>query len=125
MGSTTQAAITASSVPLVVTLGRVAHSVSTAPKTLIRAGVGRGPLPPPPRRGRATAFRGARSRSSEARTAAHASQKPLSYPPHSIIRKVGGTGSFGYDKKVIQIGYRWAGARVRVTASDSGVHARW
>ena len=24
-----------------------------------------------------------------------------SYPPHSIIRKVGGTGSFGYDKKVI------------------------
>ena len=30
------------------------------------------------------------------------------YPPHCIIRKMGDTGSFGYQGKIIQIGYRWA-----------------
>ena len=36
------------------------------------------------------------------------------YPPHSIIRKVSATGNIGYNKKLIQLGYRWAGAQVRV-----------
>lgn len=36
------------------------------------------------------------------------------YPPHSIIRKVTATGNIGYQKKLIQVGYRWAGAQVRV-----------
>lgn len=45
-----------------------------------------------------------------------------SYPPHSIIRKVGGTGSFGYQGKLIQVGYRWAGARVRVIPVGELIH---
>ena len=45
-----------------------------------------------------------------------------SYPPHSIVRKVGGTGSFGYQGKLIQTGYRWAGARVRVIPVGELIH---
>lgn len=44
------------------------------------------------------------------------------YPPHSILRKVGATGSFGYQGKLIQIGYRWAGARVRVIPVGELIH---
>jgi len=44
------------------------------------------------------------------------------YPPHSIIRKVGDTGSFGYQGKIIQIGYRWAGARIRVIPIGELIH---
>ncbi|MDH3308959.1 MAG: integrase core domain-containing protein, partial [Acidimicrobiia bacterium] len=45
-----------------------------------------------------------------------------SYPPHSILRKVGGTGSFGYQGKLVQTGYRWAGARVRVIPVGDLIH---
>ena len=44
------------------------------------------------------------------------------YPPHCIIRKVGDTGSFGYQGKIIQIGYRWAGARIRVIPIGELIH---
>lgn len=44
------------------------------------------------------------------------------YPPQSIIRKVGDTGSFGYQGEIIQIGYRWAGARIRVIPIGELIH---
>ena len=45
-----------------------------------------------------------------------------SYPPHSILRKVGATGSLGYQGKLIQVGYRWAGAQVRVIPVGELIH---
>jgi transposase InsO family protein len=45
-----------------------------------------------------------------------------SYPPHSIIRKVGATGSFGYQGKLIQVGTRWVGAQVRVIPIGELIH---
>jgi transposase InsO family protein len=44
------------------------------------------------------------------------------YPPHSILRKVTATGNVGYSGKLIQVGYRWAGARVRVIPVGDLVH---
>jgi transposase InsO family protein len=44
------------------------------------------------------------------------------YPPHSILRKVTATGNVGYKKKLIQVGYRWAGAQVRVIPVGDIVH---
>jgi transposase InsO family protein len=44
------------------------------------------------------------------------------YPPHSILRKVTATGNIGYNGKLIQVGYRWAGARVRVVPVGDLVH---
>ena len=37
-----------------------------------------------------------------------------SYPPHSILRKVGPSGNLGYSGKLIQVGMRWAGATLRI-----------
>lgn len=37
-----------------------------------------------------------------------------SYPPHSILRKVGSSGNLGYSGKLIQVGMRWAGATLRI-----------
>lgn len=45
-----------------------------------------------------------------------------SYPPHSVIRKVGSSGNFGYQGKLIQIGHRWAGARIRVIPTGALIH---
>ena len=36
------------------------------------------------------------------------------YPPHSLIRKVTSVGNVGYECKLITVGRRWAGARVRI-----------
>jgi transposase InsO family protein len=41
------------------------------------------------------------------------------YPTGAILRRVTATGNVGYQRKLIQVGYRWAGATVRViTISD-------
>ena len=45
-----------------------------------------------------------------------------SYPPHSISRKVGTTGNFGYAGKLIPTGYRYAGAKVRVIPIGELIH---
>jgi transposase InsO family protein len=44
------------------------------------------------------------------------------YPPHSILRRVTATGNVGYHKKLIQVGYRWAGATVRVITIGELTH---
>lgn len=44
------------------------------------------------------------------------------YPPHSILRRVTATGNVGYQKKLIQVGYRWAGATVRVITVGDLTH---
>lgn len=44
------------------------------------------------------------------------------YPPHSILRRVTATGNVGYQKKLIQVGYRWAGATVRVITIGDLTH---
>lgn len=44
------------------------------------------------------------------------------YPPHSIVRTVAVRGTIGYENKLIQIGGRWAGARVRVIPVAGLVH---
>lgn len=44
------------------------------------------------------------------------------YPPHSILRRVTATGNIGYQKKLIQVGYRWAGATVRVITVGDLTH---
>jgi transposase InsO family protein len=44
------------------------------------------------------------------------------YPPHAILRKVTSVGSVGYNSKHIQVGYRWAGATVRVIHIGEIVH---
>lgn len=44
------------------------------------------------------------------------------YPPHSILRKVSATGNISYQKKLIQLGFRWAGARVRIVPIGDLIH---
>jgi transposase InsO family protein len=44
------------------------------------------------------------------------------YPPHSILRRVSATGNVGYNRKLIQVGYRWAGAQVRVVPIGDLTH---
>jgi transposase InsO family protein len=44
------------------------------------------------------------------------------YPPHSIVRTVAVRGTIGYENKLIQVGGRWAGARVRVIPVGGLVH---
>ena len=45
-----------------------------------------------------------------------------SYPPHSILRKVGSSGNLGYSGKLIQVGRRWAGATLRVIPLGELIH---
>lgn len=44
------------------------------------------------------------------------------YPPHAVLRKVTAVGNVAYASKLIQIGYRWAGARVRIIHIGELVH---
>jgi transposase InsO family protein len=44
------------------------------------------------------------------------------YPPHSIVRKVTRVGNVGYARKLIQVGSRWAGAKVRVIPVGGLIH---
>ena len=44
------------------------------------------------------------------------------YPPYSFVRKVGSSGNVGFRGKLIQVGSRWAGARVRVVEVERLVH---
>ncbi len=46
------------------------------------------------------------------------------YPPHAFVRKVGATGSIGFRGKLIQVGSRFSGARVRVVEIEHLVHKR-
>lgn len=43
-------------------------------------------------------------------------------PPHAILRNVTSVGSLGYNSKHIQVGYRWAGATLRVIHVGEIVH---
>lgn len=45
-----------------------------------------------------------------------------SYPPHSILRKVGSSGNLGYCGKLVQVGMRWAGAQVRIIPVGELIH---
>jgi transposase InsO family protein len=45
-----------------------------------------------------------------------------SYPPHSILRKVGSSGNLGFRGKLVQVGMRWAGAQVRVIPIGELIH---
>jgi transposase InsO family protein len=45
-----------------------------------------------------------------------------SYPPHSILRKVGSSGNLGYRGKLIQVGSRWAGATLRILPIGALIH---
>jgi transposase InsO family protein len=47
------------------------------------------------------------------------------YPPHCIIRKVNRVGSLSYRHTLIQVGRRWAGARVRVIPVGELLHIYW
>ena len=44
------------------------------------------------------------------------------YPQHAFIRKVGATGNIGFRGKLIQVGIRFAGSRVRVIEIERLVH---
>lgn len=44
------------------------------------------------------------------------------YPQHAFIRKVGATGNIGFRDKLIQVGIRFAGGRVRVIEIERLVH---
>ena len=44
------------------------------------------------------------------------------YPPHAFVRKVGATGNIGFRGKLIQVGMRFASARVRVVEVERLVH---
>lgn len=44
------------------------------------------------------------------------------YPPHSIVRTVSDRGTIGYENKLIAVGMRWTGARVRVIPVGGLVH---
>jgi len=44
------------------------------------------------------------------------------YPQYSFVRKVGSSGNVGFRGKLIQVGSRWAGARVRVVEVERLVH---
>lgn len=44
------------------------------------------------------------------------------YPPHAFVRKVGATGNIGFRGKLIQVGMRFAGARVRIVEVERLVH---
>jgi transposase InsO family protein len=44
------------------------------------------------------------------------------YPPHSIIRKVTLAGNVGYNRKYINVGRRWTGAKVRVVRVGALIH---
>lgn len=50
--------------------------------------------------------------------------EPL-YPPYAIVRKVNAVGNIGYRGKLIQVGSRWIGARVRVVEVGQLVHIYW
>src|SRR5439155_11663505 len=45
-----------------------------------------------------------------------------SYPPRAIVRTVASNGVFGYGGSSINIGMRYAGARVRIVQADELVH---
>ena len=45
-----------------------------------------------------------------------------SYPAHSILRRVGSSGNLGYSGKLIQVGGRWSGARVRIIPIGELIH---
>lgn len=45
-----------------------------------------------------------------------------SYPQHAFVRKVGATGNIGFRGKLIQVGIRFAGGRVRVIEIERLVH---
>jgi transposase InsO family protein len=47
------------------------------------------------------------------------------YPPHAIVRKVNRVGSLGYQRRLIQVGRRWAGARVRIIPVGELLHIYW
>ena len=44
------------------------------------------------------------------------------YPQHAFVRKVGATGNIGFRGKLIQVGIRFAGSRVRVIEIERLVH---
>lgn len=44
------------------------------------------------------------------------------YPQHAFVRKVGATGNIGFRGKLIQVGTRFAGGRVRVIETERLVH---
>ena len=44
------------------------------------------------------------------------------YPTGAVLRRVTATGNVGYKKKLIQVGYRWAGATVRVITIGDLTH---
>ena len=44
------------------------------------------------------------------------------YPQHAFVRKVGATGNIGFRGKLIQVGIRFAGGRVRVIEIERLVH---
>lgn len=44
------------------------------------------------------------------------------YPTGAILRRVTATGNVGYQKKLIQVGYRWAGATVQVITIGELTH---
>jgi transposase InsO family protein len=47
------------------------------------------------------------------------------YPPRSILRKVAANGVFAYKTSDINIGLRFAGARVRIVEAGELVHVYW
>jgi len=51
----------------------------------------------------------------------HEMTEPV-YPPHAFVRKVGATGNIGFRGKLIQVGMRFASARVRVVEVERLVH---
>lgn len=44
------------------------------------------------------------------------------YPPYAFVRIVGSSGNIGFRGKLIQVGGRFAGARVRVVEVERFVH---
>jgi transposase InsO family protein len=53
---------------------------------------------------------------------AEASEDEPSYPPRAIVRKVAGNGVFCFERAYINIGMRYAGARVRIVEDGKLVH---
>jgi transposase InsO family protein len=47
------------------------------------------------------------------------------YPPRATVRPVSAAGKLCYANKQIQVGRRWAGARIRVIVIDGLVHLYW
>jgi hypothetical protein len=44
------------------------------------------------------------------------------YPKHTVVRKVTPSGNVGYDRLLINVGRRWAGARVHIDHVDQLIH---